>query len=147
MGRKHKTTKQLNPDQRRLVQQIEAVFADAVYPGDECIAVQPNHCPECAEANSFFRGRHWGSLVIVNKLPTAYADLSFLTPEAQRFFLPAYLIQALEDAHDGTRWYSVLKVTPPEEANFQEQFNQFTDGFTGEQCAVDPHIFGLLSCA
>jgi hypothetical protein len=41
-----------------------------------------------------FRGRHWGDVRLVD-LARYSATLSFLTPEAYRFYLPAYLLAVI----------------------------------------------------
>lgn len=51
---------------------------------------------EAVRIAEVFRGRHWGEIdaPLVQNYPEA---LSFFSPEAFHFFLPGYLILALED--------------------------------------------------
>jgi hypothetical protein len=75
---------------------IETAFGEVAYPhGNSPLACDPAHlavCPECQEAQQIYREQHWTELVgDKQRPPCGYADLYLLTPEARRFFFPAYL--------------------------------------------------------
>jgi hypothetical protein len=81
--------------EQKLVAQIERAFADVPYPGDDriCEGVTAAHRQspsEEARIAAEFRGRHWREVPLEN-LARYSATLCFLTPEAYRFYLPAYL--------------------------------------------------------
>jgi hypothetical protein len=55
-------------------------------------------CLECQEAQAYFSGKRWIDLIHGSEpLPIHWAYPVFLTPEAQRYFFPAYLVCALRD--------------------------------------------------
>jgi len=114
---------------------IENAFADTVYPGDRNIATNPDHCDECSETNEFFRGRHWQELSGVDqKLQTGWGGLSFLSPPAWRYFMPAYLLVGLgggEYAEDAAE--SVLYALSPKKDDLAEYFQERASGFTPAQ--------------
>jgi hypothetical protein len=80
-----------------LVAQIERAFAAVPYPGDEHIcqgtAAQFEGSEE-ANIAAVFRGRHWRD-VPLEGLARYSATLTFLTPAAFRFYLPAYLLAVI----------------------------------------------------
>jgi hypothetical protein len=83
---------------------VGAAFIEMPRPsGDEIVSCSAAHlakCPEHQETLSFFRVKHWLTRVQEgDRLPNGYADLGFLTPQAVRFFFPAYLIAAIRE-HD-----------------------------------------------
>ena len=77
-----------------LVAQIESAFAATPYPGDDRICDPSPGDEEVAEYALEFRGARWDRL---HPEFLAYHDaaISFFTPEAFRYFLPAYLIADL----------------------------------------------------
>ena len=77
---------------KHLSELIERAFVAVPYPGDDnIVAIQP-HDRMCEEAHltSLFKGRHWKDLGLSELMQDA--ELSGLTPEAFRFYLPAYLL-------------------------------------------------------
>jgi hypothetical protein len=80
-----------------LMTQIERAFAGVPYPGDDQLCQGAGAQLEgTEEANiaAVFRGRHWRD-VPLEDLARYSATLSFLTSEAFRFYLPAYLLAAI----------------------------------------------------
>jgi Uma2 family endonuclease len=75
-----------NEDLRiKAVEQIETAFVETPYPGDENISTDRDEIDE-----RILRSKHWRDL----SLETIYKvrnGLSFLTPEAYRFYLPAFM--------------------------------------------------------
>lgn len=96
--------------------QIEAAFADAPHPGDDRIGYDPEDW-ESAELSRAFKGRHWREL---SPAELQYHGSSFLSSEGFRYYLPAYLLAALED-HGNLMPHTVYGLTPPEGSSPEEQ--------------------------
>lgn len=75
---------------RSLATEIEEVFRTVPYPRDDRLVSAPHLGGEYAEIAAAFKGRTWSSLDL-EFLRYHHASLFFLTPEAYRYFLPAYL--------------------------------------------------------
>lgn len=77
-------------------QRIEAVFAAAPYPGDDNIA--PHDGSECASIRNALKGTDWRDWLDV-PVPELrrHVVLPMLSPEAVRFFLPAFLIAVIRE--------------------------------------------------
>lgn len=75
---------------------IEVAFALTPYPGDGNIA--PHDCGECAAIRDALKNTDWRDWL---EVPVAelrrYAVLPLLSPEALRYFLPAFLITVLRE--------------------------------------------------
>lgn len=78
--------------------QIEKAFAHRAYPGDENLVagVSPQSADDEEEIARVMRGKHWKGLS-VQFLRLHESGLYFLSPEAFRFYLPAYLIASIVD--------------------------------------------------
>ncbi len=75
---------------------VEDAFADAIYPGDDNITISDCDCAECSDTREFFGGKHWRVLVETDQnLMFLWGGLAIMSPEAWRFYLPAYLISGL----------------------------------------------------
>ena len=81
---------------------IAAAFADRPYPGDDSIAhSDPRYDDyEGHAVTRFHRGKHWRKITLPH-LREEYAGdatacLAFMTPDGWRYYLPAYLLIALE---------------------------------------------------
>lgn len=80
-------------------------FGSAPYPGDQgivstlIISGQEVEDPERKEIAEAFRGVHWNA-VSHETLMRNRDSLSFFTPAGLRFFLPAYLMAALDGVGD-----------------------------------------------
>jgi hypothetical protein len=109
-------------DRQQMIHDIEAAFADTIYPGDVNISNQ-GHCFECAEIAEAFRGKNWQELHDVRFLRYYDAALSLFKPPAFRYFLPAYMRAVLIDAEvadviwDGMFFH----LTPPDTYNPEMQ--------------------------
>lgn len=79
-----------------LKQQIEAAFADAIKPEDDRIGYDP-HDGESQELAYAFKGKHWKD---IPREDLQYNSSTFLSPEGFRYYLPAYLLAALDDHGD-----------------------------------------------
>ncbi len=73
---------------------IEQAFALVPYPSSERLTT--HRCLECDEIDQYFRGTTWPSHS-VEELRLHAAALSLFTPEAFRYFLPAFMLATLQD--------------------------------------------------
>jgi hypothetical protein len=110
---------------------IEAAFMETPAPDQSkivaCDAAHFARCPECQEALSFFRGRHWIDLLRGKaSLPRSYAGLELLTPEARRFFFPAYLVKAIRDKDEDLLEMALESTRPDMWTPLQQELIEFT---------------------
>lgn len=122
-------------DQERkeqIKQAIREAFADVPYPAGDAIAQLPldPHDERAAEINRDFKGHHWRDLPdeVRNKHAFNYPPF---TPEAQRFYLPAYLLATLDliQSNTGELW-TLDALLPPEN---MDRFRRHYDGYTPSQ--------------
>jgi hypothetical protein len=74
-----------------VLQKINSAFQAISYPGDLHIVYDNSgYHLECMEIREAFAGKHWSDLKL-ETLVYQNSALSFMTPEAFRFYLPAYL--------------------------------------------------------
>jgi hypothetical protein len=108
----------VSPQCVKLQREIEHAFASVKYPGDDQLVYNSSgqhlECKEVAEA---FRGKHWKALSL-ETLSHHSSGLFFLTPEAYRFYLPAYLISGSlhYDEAEGVADSVVFSLIPPSAA-------------------------------
>jgi hypothetical protein len=77
---------------------IEQAFADTEYPeGAKITNCSWQNCDECAEIAREFEGRTWKTLTDVAFLRRYEAALALMTPEAFRYYLPAFMRAAVID--------------------------------------------------
>jgi hypothetical protein len=132
-----------DPQIAALVEQIKAAFAEVPYPGDENICLRPDY--ESAEYVLEFRGLNW-KILHPAFLRKQLGALSFLTPAAHRYFLPAYLIADIMVWHSDT---PVLELTnkfqhePAEEAEIEPLLAKSrSTGLTEAEYHRMAHYFG-----
>ena len=85
---------------------IKEAFSNIAYPGDNNICYKNNYGRDY-EGNQmamFFRGKTWEQITL-KSLRDEYnndgsACLSFMSPEAYRYYLPAYMIIAINEYED-----------------------------------------------
>lgn len=79
-----------------LKQEIEAAFAEVQYPGDENIYAEGVEDPDIEKRVLRFKGTHWHEVdsEVLRGLRDGFV---FFTPEAFRFYLPAFLIEYIND--------------------------------------------------
>ncbi|MFY0563591.1 DUF6714 family protein [Archangium lansingense] len=106
----------LNSRREAIRQQLEAAFADAPYPGDDHIGYDTEDW-ESAELVRAFKGKHWKELTPAE---LQYHSSSFLSSEGFRYYLPAYLLAALED-HGNLMPHTVYGLTLPAGSSSGEQ--------------------------
>ena len=78
-------------------EQITRAFKSVSYPGDDNLAASLHDQRDEDEITLHFRGRHWSNLPIDFLRGPGGATLLLLTPEAFRYYLPGYMIRAIED--------------------------------------------------
>ncbi len=110
---------------------IEEAFRAAPHPGDEHFAGQVSQCPsEYSYVADYFKGKHWKDITL-DGLQKDYpgphdACLSFMSPEAFRFYLPSYMVIAIteEGSGDTATEAAVNALRPPK---------------------LDPHLYELAN--
>lgn len=106
-------------NQQVVVQLIRDTWADARYPGDDKIADDTSgYHLECNQVAAFFRGKDWHEITL-RELARYDGDgsacLSFMSPSAFRYYLPAYMLIALEDYSDAdVAAYSAIHCLNPQ---------------------------------
>lgn len=95
---------------------IEQAFADTVYPGDDKLTRENR--PEYIRITYKFRGKHWTTVSDVEHVTYEQFALSYFEPEAFRFYLPAFMLAALnhqsEVCNDLVPENIESSLTPPE---------------------------------
>ncbi len=129
-----------------LIALIEQAFADTVYPGDDKL-INANHCNECEEIAQSFQGKQWQQLTDPDFLRYNHAAISLMYPEGFRFYLPAFMIDGLNDPIDDELIPDSIEyhLTPPktEGAEAEEWFAKFgqttMDYFLNRVSGFSPH--------
>ena len=102
-----------------LKREIATAWADEKYPGDDNNAydLSGRHL-ECNAVAKFFCGKHWRRITL-DSLSHAYpgdgsACLSFMSPAAYQFYLPAYMLIAIDSYNeaDVTADAAMFSLTP-----------------------------------
>jgi len=83
---------------QKLIKQIEDAWADAKYPGDEFIFTPDSYDDE--DITDYFRDTTWKGHSVAELRAHCSAISSFFTPQAWLYWLPAYLIAAIEDPEE-----------------------------------------------
>jgi len=100
-----------------LINQINNIFKDIPYPGDENIVDDPSHCPECKEVSKAFNKKHWKEVLLEFKFslmsflkPPAIIPDSFLllTTKAFQFYLPAFLIYCIDEIDNINQYDEII---------------------------------------
>jgi hypothetical protein len=99
-----------DPEVIQLIDLIRTAFADTPYPGDDdlCGSEMGDEPSECALE---FLGLDWRTIHPA-LLAENYASLSFLSDNAYRYFLPAYLIADIHDAPEVRQYQEVSTAEP-----------------------------------
>jgi len=78
----------IQPEELR--KQIEDAFAEVAYPGDDQLVLDSSgYHLECNQVAAVLKGKHWKQVPLDLLRQIA---LAALTPEAYRFYLPAFLV-------------------------------------------------------
>ena len=99
--------------------QIERAFADVPYPGDDKV---PQRDAWATEYDVDFRGRHWSELT---SQELWLQDLPMLEVEALQYYLPAYLMAALDDLHQSLTPFVLYHLCPEPEKPDQDRFEAY----------------------
>ena len=121
-----------DPAEVVVANKIRAAFADVMYPGDENIVRAEEVChPEWNEVEQAFKGKHWGQLR-VDFLHYHYDALYVFTPEAYRYYLPAYMLNSIlyNEESDIVPATVIYSLTPREDPKDLDDFNDRIGGFT-----------------
>lgn len=122
----------------RLEQQIEAAFGELpIPPVDRLVIDNSGQHLECNQVKAKFRGRHWRELS-VEDLQYESEALAFFSPEAFRFFLPAFIRAALlhYDQADLIPMNVVSWFTPSDDPQLKPYRRERTESLTANQKAV-----------
>ena len=115
------------PRAEHLQQIIGEAFAEVPHPGEEVIMPPPEyHWAE--DLNEAFRGHHWRDLPA--KILEQYAcALPFMKPEGRHFYLPAYLLRALDKLRDqGVNPWRIYALDPPDDmTRFKREYDTYPE--------------------
>ena len=120
---------------------IRTAFGDTVYPGDENIVPKTQYDNEVQECEAKFKGKKWQEVdwhAISNE---GWASgCAFLTDEAYRYYLPAYMISILEQPEGMANAINpvVASLTMPDVSDYERTKETLKDhasslGFLDEQ--------------
>jgi hypothetical protein len=111
----------------QLQQLIEDAFADVPHPGEDVITPPPEyHWAE--DLNEAFRGHHWRD--IPGKALEQYVcALPFMKPEERHYYLPAYLLRALDKLRDqGVNPWRTYALDPPDDmTRFKREYDAYPE--------------------
>jgi len=115
-----------------LADQIEKAFGPEQYPGDNRLA--KGSSMEATEVSTFLRGRRWQDLS-VEELTRNHESLFFMTADAVRYYIPAFLIASVRHYDDSDQIPSTLVFflnpcamnDPHYQSRFRERFGLLND--------------------
>ena len=119
-----------------LKQCIEEAFAEAIYPGDDNITISDCTCGECNETRAFFGGKHWRDVAATGQpFHVGWGGLAIMSPQAWRFYLPAYMLLSLRgDGDPGATLECVLYSLSPDPAGaYVDVFTERIRAFSAAQ--------------
>lgn len=113
-----------------LKQKVILAFANVPYPESDLVR---HECEECRDIRKAFTNLDWKT-IDSKLLEENFGSLSFFSPEAFHFFLPAYLVYSLEHFEDDFNEvpeFTTYTLTPDKEIKenpgwWQERFENFT---------------------
>jgi hypothetical protein len=121
--------------EEKLIQEIEKAFLHTTYPGDDYLAYALTRADYWKLMNDF-KGNHWKKIPPEILVKHVY-DLPLFSPEAFRFYLPAYLLASLRGEPSGDFGeFTYYEFVPPEdEGSDMEYFLKRVEGFDRPQRA------------
>lgn len=130
-------------DKVQLTYLIKKSFSGLRYPGDNALVPDLDNHLEQQQVKDYFKGKKWEDITL-GSLRTEYigdesACLYFMTEQAARYYLPAYLLISVIDYNDADVIIdSVISMLTPEEHDGSnlERFYSWVKGFSLEQCNV-----------
>ncbi|MEZ4672332.1 MAG: DUF6714 family protein [Anaerolineae bacterium] len=110
---------------QRLGRHIEEAFADTPYPGDNHICKPDVDGSDLVRA---FRGQDWRDLQL-NTITNYHVDMALMTPEAFRYYLPAFMLAVVfYYGHVSTLPMGLMhSLTPPDAGLLQKYLEKKTD--------------------
>lgn len=120
----------------KLARKIRDVFSSNEYPGDDKLVAGDD--PECLEIRAAFKGKRWEE-VPLPVLDYHYSSLSFFSPEAYRYYLPAFLLASVLSyrAAGMVPGATVFSLTAPRtQGKIMDWFLERIRGLTPSQKAV-----------
>ena len=108
-------------------------------------AIARHQCCECEALRAAFAGRHW-STFDAELLEANYDQLPLLSPEGLAFYLPAYLLHALESlaAPDNVTDYTIWHLAPTYEEIDPAYYRARMRALTSEQFAAVAELVRLV---
>lgn len=117
-----------------VAEQIEGAFSRESYPGDNHLT--EGSSLEAGDVSSFLKGRRWQDFR-VEELARNHESLFFMTPEAVRYYIPAFLIASVRHYDDSDKIPSTLLffLNPfsMTDSNYQSRFKQRFEPFTDSE--------------
>ncbi len=104
-----------------LIENIKEAFANLPYPNDENLISTSEHrakCAECRGLYNFFVGKTWQETLDAESYGWLSHAQSFFLPLAWQYYLPAYLIQIINDKSFPTLYFR--RDEDPELVEFEE---------------------------
>jgi len=131
-----------------LINMIIEAFSAVLYPGDDKILIDSTGLDlESNQIADVFRGKKWNE-ILLDDLRRHHKAVFFFTPEAYRYYLPAYLRATLQHyKRAGTIPFTVVfSLTPPQgQGNELVKFQHKMEEFTKEQQNVIKEFLKYLS--
>jgi hypothetical protein len=127
----------MTPDKLKAL--IVDAWADAQYPGDDAITYDKIwYHLECKEVAGFFRRKHWKDItlpVLRKYRGDASACLNFMSPEACQFYLPAYMLIAIDnhDEADVVADSALNMLLPSDDPSLANYWRERAAGFSPKQ--------------
>jgi hypothetical protein len=114
-------------DKQKLVESIEKAWANVQYPGDQNIFTPKSYDDEGIA--KYFSGTTWRGHGVAGLRSRCSAISVFFTPKAYHYWLPAYLIAAVDDPMELSQGvYSlVASVTPGKGSDLEERMALLTN--------------------
>lgn len=118
---------------------INEAFGDAQYPGDENLAGNDTgYEDEYAYVRKYFKGKRWQDVDLKwfeEEYPGPHnACLSFMSPQAFRYYLPAYMMIAIDNYETSDADNVVVSALEPEiSETLREWHRERISGFTLKQ--------------
>ncbi len=129
-----KTKKNIKTRSKPLIKNIKEAFANVPYPKDENLISTPEHraeCEECEELYNFFVGKTWEEMLDEKSYDWLDNAQSFFLPLAWQYYLPAYLIQRINEESFTSFYFQPNE--DPELVEFEENRIKL---LTSRQCDV-----------
>jgi hypothetical protein len=127
---------QMSDRSATLVRQIGEAFGDVAYPGDSCLT--EGCSSEAVDIADFLKGRRWQDLRL-DELVRNHESLFFMTPEAIRYYLPAFLVASILHYRDANPIPSTLVflLRVPKDAEDRSRFQtRFRSLATSQRGAI-----------